>query len=317
MASFKQLINARWDAGAYVCVGLDPSLERIPVDALDLTEAQKEEAKVAIEDLLNPKTPYNQRTDLPIERAVLAFLEPIIVTTKDSACAFKPNMAFFEGLGLGGTMVLDEVIKLIRRLAPGVPVILDFKRADIDSTNVGSARLAFDILGADAITINPYLGAVAMEPFLKYKDKGIFVLVRTSNEGADEFQDMQVTEFGDHGPTEQSLYAKVARHVGSGIWDANENCGAVVGATAPTELSGVRNILGQNRIILIPGVGAQGGDLETAVRLGFNRQGRGGVINSSRGLLYASSGDDFAEAAGREAKKLNDQIVAAIFSIPS
>src|SRR3989344_1613654 len=160
--------------------------------------------------------------------------------------------------------------------------------------------MAFEQMDADAITVHPYLGAEALKPFLDKRDKGILVLTKTSNPGAGEFQDV---ELGNG----MRMYAYVASQVAYGDWNRNGNCGLVVGATYPAELEKVRSIVG-DMPILIPGIGAQGGDLEASVRAGQDSRGWGMIINSSRGIIFASSGEDFAQAAGEEARRLHDSI---------
>jgi len=172
--------------------------------------------------------------------------------------------------------------------------------------------MAFDYLRADAITVNPYLGGEAVQPFLECKDKGIFVLCRTSNKGAGEFQDLLISvsgEFGGeyiHTSRQIPIYQYVAHRVAT-TWNTNGNCGLVVGATRPDELRAVRKIV-DDMPILVPGVGAQGGDVEATVKAGVDSNGQGMIINSSRGIIFASSGPDFAEAARRETMRLRDHI---------
>ena len=186
----------------------------------------------------------------------------------------------------------------IGAVAPEVPVIYDAKRGDIGSTNQGYAVHAFDELRADAITVHPYLGREALDPFLERLDKGTIVLVRTSNPGGGEFQDLLV---GD-----EPLYRVVARRVAE-TWNQQGNCAVVVGATYPEELAEVRRIVG-TMPILIPGIGAQGGDVRRTVEAGRDARRRGMIVNSSRGVIYASNGDDFAEAARQEVLRLNREI---------
>ncbi|MDE1966919.1 MAG: orotidine-5'-phosphate decarboxylase [Patescibacteria group bacterium] len=294
MRNFHDLIKARWAEGKFVCVGLDPDMDRMP-------EHLKERCRSA---------------ELPVHRpdpsTVVEFCESIIAATKDLVCAYKPNSAFFEGLGHSGIEALLEVIGTAHQLAPHVPVILDAKRADIDNTNKGYIKSAFDLLDADAITVHPYLGKQALKPFLDRKEKGIIVLCRTSNKGAGEFQDIRVQTVGSEPGSIVSamLYEIVAARVAH-EWNANGNCALVVGATYPAELARVRQIVGELPI-LIPGIGAQGGDLEKTVAAGKDSRGRGMIINSSRSILYASSGEDYAEAARRETLKLHKAIKSCL-----
>ena len=278
LRTFRDLLEARWDKGLFVSVGLDPVWGKLP-------------------DVIKTSVDGGRNTSSRAD-AIAAFCTAIVDATADLACAFKPNAAFFEAFGAPGAEALSAVIRHIRAVAPAVPVIYDAKRGDIGSTNQGYADHAFDELGADAITVHPYLGREALEPFLGRLDKGTIVLVRTSNPGGGEFQDLMV---GD-----EPLYRIVAHRVAEG-WDDNANCAVVVGATYPDELAAVRRIVG-DMPILIPGIGAQGGDLRRTVEAGRDARGRGMIINSSRGIIYASEGDDFAEAARQEVLRLNREI---------
>lgn len=195
---------------------------------------------------------------------------------------------------------LYQTVRYIKNNYPHIPVILDAKRADIGSTNDGYVKATFDLMGADAITVHPYLGKEALKPFLDRKDKGTIVLVRTSNPGAGEFQDLTPGETG------LPLYQVVAKNVASS-WNENGNCCVVVGATYPKELAEVREIVG-NMPILIPGVGAQGGDVEAVVKSGQDSRGMGMIINSSRGIIFASKNEDFAQAARKATVKLRDEV---------
>lgn len=206
------------------------------------------------------------------------FNKPVIDQTVDLVCCYKSNSAFYEGAGIKGLEALKETIQYIHQKDPDMPVILDAKRADIGNTNEEYAKSAFDDLGADAITVHPYLGKEALQPFLDRIDKGIIVLVKTSNPGAGEFQDLQVGG--------KPLYQVVAEHVRN--WNTNGNCGVVVGATYPEELKVVREIVG-DMAILIPGIGAQGGDIIQAVRMGVNSNKQGIIINSSRAIIFADN----------------------------
>lgn len=269
--NFRELLEAQWDKNNFVCVGLDSEFKKMPA---------------AVKDICREP------------RWMMTFNEAIVDATKDLVCAYKPNIAFYAAHGDSGMTSLRNTFEYIREVAPDVPVILDAKRADIGNTNAGYVQEAFDFFGADAITVNPYLGQDALKPFLDRKDKGIFVLCRTSNDGADEFQNLRVCG--------SELFCHVARHVAS-YWNENGNCGLVVGATYPDELHRIRGSV-DDMPILIPGIGAQGCDLEQTIAAGKDRRGRGMIINSSRGIIFASNGPDFAEAARREAIKLRDQI---------
>ena len=277
---FMELIRAKWAEGKFVCVGLDSEFGKIP-----------ESARRSGNDC-----------DVSIANTVVAFNRAIVEATMDLVCAYKPNAAFYEAHGDEGISALQRTIADIHAIAPDVPVILDAKRADIGNTNAGYVDAAFGFLHANAITVHPYLGAEALQPFLARAEKGIIVLCRTSNPGAGEFQDLLVSG--------EPLYRFVARRVAS-EWNKNGNCALVVGATYPDELREVRGLVG-DMLILIPGVGAQGGDVEQTVMAGKDSRGEGMIINSSRGIIFASPGEDFADAARGEVIKLQSQITAVL-----
>ncbi len=288
--NFFSLLEAKWSQGKFVCVGLDSEFGKIP-----------NAARRGHEGAVSPS------------RSIIGFNRAIVESTKDIPCAFKPNSAFYEAHGDEGLVALHQTIVDIHVTAPDVPVILDAKRADIGNTNAGYVAAAFDFLGADAITVHPYLGAESLQPFFDCKDKGIIVLCRTSNSGAGEFQDRMVTvtpeeaeKWGLSQGTTMPLYQLVAYRV-SREWNKNGNCALVVGATYPEELRQVRDIVG-DMPILIPGIGAQGGDVQQTISAGKDSRGQGMIINSSRGIIFASKEVDFAEAARREAQKLHDMI---------
>lgn len=230
---------------------------------------------------------------LPAGVGVTEFCREIIGATYDLVCAYKPNIAFFEALGSGGFSVLKDVIEAVPR---SIPVILDAKRGDIGNTARAYARAAFDDLGADAITVSPYMGRDSIEPFIEYQDKAVFVLCRTSNPGAADFQSLDF----DGKP----LYQIVADRVES--WNRYGNLGLVVGATQPMELKAIRDAH-PTLPLLIPGVGAQGGSLELAVKYGSGDKGLA-VINVSRQVIYASAGTDYPQAARAAALLLRDEI---------
>lgn len=209
-----------------------------------------------------------------LDKSDFEFNKKIIAATAGLVCAYKPNSAFYEAGGKMGWETLYQTISYIHQNYPDIPVILDAKRGDIGHTNEAYAKAAFDELGVDAITVHPYLGKESLEPFLKRSDKGIFVLVKTSNPGAGEFQDLKV----DNKP----LYQIVAEHIKK--WDNSHNLAVVVGATYPEELGKVREIIG-DMPILVPGIGAQGGGLEEVLRVGLDRNKQGLIIHSSRTIL--------------------------------
>jgi orotidine-5'-phosphate decarboxylase len=228
--------------------------------------------------------------------AVFAFCREIVDATAEYACCFKPQIAHFAALG--AEEALQRLVAHIHAAHAGVPVILDAKRGDIGSTAQRYAAEAFDRYRADAVTANPYLGQDSLQPFLDRADKGVVILCRTSNAGAGDLQDLLV----DGRPLYQHVAEKIARD-----WNANGNCALVVGATWPEQLREVRAIVGDVPF-LVPGVGAQGGDVEAVVRNAKTANGTGLVVSSSRAILYASSGEDFAHAAGNAARALRDEI---------
>ncbi|HBE79283.1 MAG TPA: orotidine-5'-phosphate decarboxylase [Firmicutes bacterium] len=270
MANFNQLLQSRWSQGHFLCVGLDSDYQKLPT-CIKTT---------AIADSL------------------IHFNREIIEATAEFCCAFKPNIAFYEGYGLEGLKALIETNRFIREHYPEIPIILDAKRADIGSTNKGYVKAAFEIYFANAITVHPYLGQEALQPFLENPEIGVIVLCHTSNPGAGEFQELQSDG--------RELYKIVASRV-SQSWNRNHNCGLVVGATYPEQLAEVRQIAG-DLPLLIPGIGAQGGDLAQTVTNGLNSKGSGIIINSSRSIIYASDDRDFMQAAGAEAAKLDQAI---------
>ena len=248
-----------------VCVGLDPDLTRMPVPG------------------------------------VFEFNRDIVDATAGFVCAYKPNLAYYEAIGLAGLEDLHKTISHIRIAAPTAVIIGDAKRGDIGPSARAYAKALFEVWGFDAITINAWGGQDTVTPFIEDEAKGVFVWCRGSNPGSADFQDMQVARDGASLPLYQTMALACQK------WDTNGNLGLVVGATVPEQLQEVRAPC-PAMPFLIPGVGAQGGDLEAAVRQGADRHGRGALINSSRGIIYASSGADFAQAAAREADNLRNSI---------
>ena len=230
--------------------------------------------------------------------AQFEFNKTIIDATHDLVCAYKPNSAFYEAQGEEGIHQLKLTCDYIHEKYPEIFTILDAKRADIGSTNEGYVKFAFDWLGVDSITLQPYLGHEALRPFLDRSDKGNIILCKTSNKGSGEFQNLKIDG--------KELYKIVAESV-SQTWNKNNNCFLVTGATYPEELSKIRQIVG-DMTFLVPGIGAQGGDVEKTVKAGLNSKKAGMIINSSRGIIFASKGIDFAERAREEAMKLRDEI---------
>ncbi len=244
---------------------------------------------------------------MPENTGIFEFNKAIIDSTHDLVCAYKPNIAFYEALGNEG---LDALKRTRDYIPDNIPVIVDAKRGDIGNTAKAYAKALFDTLNFDASTVNPYLGFDSIEPFIEYHDKGVFILCRTSNAGAVDFQALYCEVENDHRP----LFEIVARKAGQ--WNTHGNIGLVVGATYPEELRLIRQIQ-PDMPFLIPGIGAQGGDLALTVRYGVDAQGEKAIINSSRQILYASRGKDFAEAARQAASELRDQINQQLSSLKS
>ncbi len=273
--SFITSLKRRWfDANSLVCVGLDPEPSKFPAHLHNDSDA------------------------------VFTFCREIIDSTADLVCCFKPQIAHFAALGAEDA--LTRLIAHIHAAHPGVPVILDAKRGDIGSTAQNYAIEAFDRYNADAVTANPYLGRDSVQPFLDRADKGVVILCRTSNPGASDFQDLLISNNDGAQDTQRPLYQHVAKTVAR-EWNGHGNCALVVGATWPEQLREVRAIVG-DMPLLIPGIGAQGGDVEAVLRNGRTADGAGLVISSSRAILYASSGEDFAKAARASTLELRDTI---------
>jgi orotidine-5'-phosphate decarboxylase len=273
MGFFQKLAGAVERNESLLCVGLDPDPDRFPAGL-----------------------PAGQAG----ARDVATFQRAIIEATSDLVCAYKPNLAFYEALGEPGLEALRATLAAV----PGdVPVIGDAKRGDVGHTARAYARALFDGWGFDAVTVNPYLGGDSLEPFLEREDRGVFLLCRTSNPGARDLQDLPVL-LGEGLPA-RPLFEVVAERAKE--WNTRGNVGLVVGATYPEELGRLREICPQ-MTFLVPGVGAQGGDLEASLRRGLDAGGGGLIINVSRQVLYASQGEDFAAAARQAALALRDEI---------
>ncbi|MCL4875498.1 MAG: orotidine-5'-phosphate decarboxylase [Anaerolineae bacterium] len=250
------------EVNSLVCVGLDSQIERLPARFLTREHPQFE---------------FNQW---------------IIQQTHTFVSAYKPNMAFYEARGAVGWQELALTMQYLREQHPEILTICDAKRADIGSTNEGYVTAIFDDLGFDAVTLHPYLGQEALNPFLEREDKACIILCRTSNPGAGELQDLRV----EGKPLWQTVAEKVSQD-----WNTNNNCMLVVGATYPDEMRQIRQIVGE-MTFLVPGIGAQGGEVEKTVRAGLNRARRGMIVNSSRGLIFA---DNPGEAANRLRDDIN------------
>jgi orotidine-5'-phosphate decarboxylase len=269
----EKLVAAQQHNNSWLCVGLDIVASKMPLPL--------------------------HKTEEPL----LPFAREIIDATKDLVCAFKPNLGFFLAEGAAGIIALE---RLIRYIPPDIPVILDAKFGDIGSTAEQYARGAFEALRVDAVTLSPYVGADAIQPFLAYADKGVFVLARTSNPGASEFQSLIVEDESLSAPR-STLYEVVVRKATEWHRQGPGTCGVVVGATYPKELERIRS-LAPDLPFLVPGVGAQGGDLAATVRHGPTTSGLGPVVNASRSILYASGREDFCEAARAATIQLRDEI---------
>ena len=252
-----------------VCVGLDPEPERLPVaDALEFNRA-------------------------------------IIDATRDLVCAYKPNLSFYEAMGLPGLQTLASTIDYIRQSAPAALLIGDAKRGDVGPSAAAYARAMFQVWDFDAVTVNPWGGADAVLPFLEDDTRGVFLWCRGSNPGAADLQDLTVQSPYGQIPVYEHL-AQAARD-----WNQRGNLGLVVGATVPEQLAAIRKTC-PNMPLLIPGVGAQGGDLAASVRNGTDHRGRRAIINASRSIIYAAAGPEYAPAAGRAAADLRDAINAIL-----
>lgn len=232
---------------------------------------------------------------LPRDVSLGPFLAGIVEATRDLVCCYKPNLAFYEAIGTAGYQALRG---LLGSLPSDIPVLVDAKRGDTPQTMRAYARAIFDELRADAVTLNPYLGGDSLEPFFEYPDRGVFVLCKTSNPGAGEIQDLVVEG-------SEPLFLRVARRALD--WDRHGTLGLVVGATYPADVAAVRR-LAPTQPILLPGVGAQAGDLERSVQAAINPSGGGALVNASRSILFSSAGTDWQMAARAEAERLREAI---------
>jgi orotidine-5'-phosphate decarboxylase len=232
--------------------------------------------------------------------AIYSFCREIVDATADLVCAYKPQIAYFASARAEDQ--LEQLIDYIHQNYPDIPVVLDAKRGDIGSTADQYAIEAFDRYQADAVTVNPYMGFDSIEPYLKYSDRGVFILCRTSNPGGSDLQFLEL----NNGHTPMKLFEKVAE-LAANQWNQSGQIGLVVGATFPAEIERVRDIVGDSMPLLIPGIGAQGGDTVATVKAGH---GTNLLINSSRAILYASRDQDFAQAARQVAMQTRDAIRA-------
>jgi orotidine-5'-phosphate decarboxylase len=244
---------------------------------------------------------------MPENTKVFEFNKAIINATSDLVCAYKPNLAFYEALGNEGLEALKQTVDYI---PDNIPVIADAKRNDIGNTARAYASAIFDHFKFDATTVNPYLGFDSLEPFIEHRDKGIFILCRTSNAGAVDFQSLNCEFENGHHPLFEIVALKASQ------WNKYGNIGLVIGATYPEELKLIR----QNHPdmpLLIPGIGAQGGDLALTIKFGVDTHGEKAIINSSRQIIYASKGKDFAEAARNATLELRNEINRCLTGIKS
>lgn len=272
--NFSKLLKNRWNnSNTLLCIGLDPDYPKIPH--------------------------FIKRKYKSISEQLFEFNKSIIDATQDLVCCYKAQYAFYASFGQEGLLALQKTIAYIQHQYSNIPVILDSKRGDIGNTAVHYAIESFDIFKADAMTINPYLGFDSLEPFLKYKDKGIIILCRTSNKSAQDFQD--IVDKKSNLPLYQ-LVAQLAKQ-----WNINQNISLVIGATYPDEMKQVREFVGDEIPFLIPGLGAQGGKPKDIIN-GFNKNKTGIMANSSRGIIFASNKENFAKKARKEAMKLKDEI---------
>lgn len=271
----QKLKNAWLSNNSLVCVGLDPSLEKMPAS---LTKNH---------------------------RGILDFNKAIIDATGDLVCAYKPQIAYYAAIG--AETILEQTIDYIHQKFPTIPIVLDAKRGDIGSTAAMYAKEAFDRYQADAVTVNPYMGFDTIEPYLEYSDKGTIVLCHTSNPGAVEIQEKTIHSDGT------LLYQYIAQ-TAANLYEKGAEISLVVGATVPEELKAVRSIVG-NMPLLVPGLGAQGGDLVATISNGVDSEKTGMMVNNSRAIIYAGSGDDFAVASRQETIAMRDSINTVIKNI--
>ena len=260
MNFIEKLLQAARTNNSLLCIGLDPDPELMP------------------------------------KMDVFQFNKAIVDATSDLVCAYKPNLAFYEARGIEGFTALQQTIAHIPK---SIPIIGDAKRGDIGNTARAYAKALFETFGFDAATVNPYLGGDSLEPFIAYKEKGVFILCRTTNTGSAHFQALPLLQ------NSRPLFELVAERANE--WNRYGNVGLVVGATYPEELRQVRQLCPEMPL-LIPGIGVQGGDLADAVRCGVDAKGEKAIISSSRQILYASRGEDFAQTAREAALKLRNEI---------
>lgn len=272
MPNFTEKLNAAIDKNdSLLCVGLDPVIDKMP------------------EHLRGS------------ERPLFDFNKAIVDATANLVCAFKPNAAFYSRYGTTGLEQLKQTIQYINETYPDIPVIFDAKRGDIGNTNEGYVSEAFDWLNADAVTVAPYMGIGSLAPFFNRTEKGIIVLCRTSNEEAKRLQNIEDSETG------LKIYSSVAEEAKEQM-EKTGNVLLVVGATNPEELAAIREQVGPEMVLLVPGVGAQGGDIQATMVAGLGADRRGMIINSSREIIYAGDGPEFAAASLAKAQETQNKI---------
>ena len=274
MDFFKKLASASQKNNSLLCVGLDP---------------------------------YQTMRMITTESELVSLNRHIIEATLDLACAYKPNLAIYEGMGKDGLSALSKTLDFIREIDPNIPIIGDGKRGDIGNCSLSYTKMLFEDYKFDAVTANPYMGSDSIDPFIEHSDKGIFILCRTSNPGSKDIQELIVTQEGD--PRTRPLYEVVAKLALQ--WNKkNNNVGLLVGATYPEQISRIRQIC-PNLLFLIPGVGFQGGDIKKTVQSAVDARGRGFIINVSRQIMYAgqtSRGTQSVSKMHSVARNIRDEI---------
>lgn len=300
---FNDSIKLKWAEKKFVCVGLDPVIEKIPQ--------------------------YFQKNFTTNYDIIYEFLKRVIDSTADLVCTYKPNIAFFEQYGIDGEKALISIIEYLHSAYPEMPIIGDFKRGDIGNTNKAYAKTAFEVYKVDAITLSPYLGSDTLEAFEKYEGKGLILLCRTSNSGSAELQDMPIDieaanqqglisqeemallDLRKDGKDKTIKMYELVAFLAANRWNKTGDISLVVGATHPEAFASIRK-LAPTLPFLIPGVGTQGGNLEETLRYAPDANGQGIIINSSSGVLYASNGEDFGDAAKAATLKLHQEIVSCL-----
>lgn len=310
--NFMELLLALWIQSKFLCIGLDSDAGKLPILQLGLdyhsNELTNAQAKFRLAQRAKPGTRNSRiilRQRMILAEAQLAFNKQIVDATHDLVCAYKLNSAFYEAVGPKGIRALELTIDYIHQVAPDVVVILDFKRGDTPNTN---ASYVMAIAGADAITLNPYFGMEALEPFLRLNDKGVIIVCKTSDPGGGDLQNLRVEPDGDY-PAEL-LYQRVARKVAH-EWNYNLNCVLVVGATYPEDVAKIRYIVGESIPLLLPGYGTQGGGSK-GVKAGANKAGQGVIVSSSRQVIFGDDGPNFASTVRHNAAICSHDISTAL-----